>query len=128
MEIFEDYLIQRNERIDNAAFDLAKALTGNEDLELDMYYIGEIVDAAKAALDKESDKAELSCLESVVQKAISDFGEDHIDIYYSKENCFVVYHSNTNRFKVGKMFFARDIKMNDAEFIAKQHNIGFCMV
>ncbi len=52
--MFESFLADKNDRIDQAAFDLLNALAGvgmdDEPLEWDMERIGEVIDAAKDAL------------------------------------------------------------------------------
>ena len=53
---FENFLIAKNDLIDNAAFELIKALVStseneeNEEIEWDMEHIGEVVDMVKSYL------------------------------------------------------------------------------
>lgn len=48
--MFEDYLETRNDAINNAAYALAESLVRDSELEWNMSYIGEIVDAAESIL------------------------------------------------------------------------------
>lgn len=80
MKNFEDVLIEKNDEIDNAAYNLAVALVRANNpgeaeaiLPWDMSIIGEIVDAAEEILQKKGyktchpyycDEGEISCPES----------------------------------------------------------------
>ncbi len=46
MTQFEDFWETQNDEIYQAAFELIKAMTRNPDMEWDVHYIGELVDAA----------------------------------------------------------------------------------
>lgn len=49
---FDEFLSTANDGIDNAAYALLTAMSGNEELEWDQYYLGQLKDAAESILRK----------------------------------------------------------------------------
>ena len=69
----------RNDEVYNAVFDMCKVLTENENLEWDMYFIGEIADCAASILVRKGLRVHFP---SVVTE---EDGSQHIVEYYESE-------------------------------------------
>lgn len=74
-----DEQIARNDEIYNAVYDMCKVIAGNEDLEWDMHYIGEIAELAANLLITRGEKVRFPAV------VTGPDGKQHIEEYYEPE-------------------------------------------
>ena len=74
-----DEQIARNDEIYNAVYDMCKIMAGNDDLEWDMHYIGEIAELAANLLITRGEKVRFPAV------VTGEDGKQHIEEYYEPE-------------------------------------------